>query len=198
LVEPYDPALTTLPHYRPLSTTPMVLNVAVISGGVAGLTTAIAVRRHPGARVQVYEQPSPALREIGALIGLAPNGLRTLEKLGVDGVLTDETGWRSPNDVPMCFRHHRTNDVLSSDHNHHVPDRRHHFARMHRARLQEALLHELPSDIIYVGKRCVCVEVVADGSGATVMFEDGTSVTADLVVSADGIKSVGQLFGNNC
>ena len=162
----------------------MVLDVAIIGGGVAGHTAAIALRRHPGIHVQVYEQQSPALREIGALIGLAPNGLRTLEKLGVDGVLSDETGWRSPNGVPMCFRHHRTNDVLSSDYNHHVPDRRHHFARMHRARLQAALLHELPPDIIHVGKRCSGVEVAADGSGATVTFEDGTSVEADLVVGA--------------
>lgn len=92
----------------------------------------------------------------------------------------------------MCFQHHRTNDVLSSDYNHHVPDRRHHFARMHRAKLQEGLLKELPVDIIHVGKRCASVEVVEDGSsGATVTFEDGTSVTADLVVGADGIKSVG-------
>lgn len=169
----------------------MVLDVAIIGGGVAGLTTALALRRHPGVRVQVYEQQSPALREIGALIGLAPNGLRTLEKLGVDGVLTDEVGWRSPNGVPMCFRHHRTNDVLSSDYNHHVPDRRHHFARMHRAKLQEALLKGLPADIIHVGKRCAGVTIVEDGSGVTVTFEDGTSVTADLVVGADGIKSVG-------
>ncbi|CAK7198064.1 hypothetical protein SEUCBS139899_000722 [Sporothrix eucalyptigena] len=165
----------------------MVLDVAIIGGGVAGLTAAIALRRHPGVRVQVYEQQSPAFREIGALIGLSPNGLRTLEKLGVKGALTDETGWRSPNGVPMCFRHHRTNEVLSQDLNYHVPDRRHHFARMHRASLQKALLNELPADILHVGKRCAGVGV--DENGATVTFEDGTSVRADLVIGADGIKS---------
>lgn len=81
----------------------MVLSIAVIGGGVGGLTAAISLRRHPGVEVHVYEQ-TPEFREIGALIGLSPNGLRTLEKLGVEDVLGDEVGWRSPNGVPMCFK----------------------------------------------------------------------------------------------
>ena len=82
----------------------MVLTVAVIGGGVGGLTAAIALQKHPYIQVDVYERTAE-FRELGALIGLAPNGLRTLEKLGVNGVLTDEVGWRSPSGIPMCFRY---------------------------------------------------------------------------------------------
>lgn len=81
----------------------MVLTVAIIGGGIAGLSAAIALRQLSGVDVQVYER-AKEFKELGALIGLAPNGLRTLEKLGVEGVLTDEVGWRSPNGVPMCFK----------------------------------------------------------------------------------------------
>lgn len=167
----------------------MVLNIAIIGGGVGGLTAAIALRRHPGVSVQVYEQANE-FRELGALVGLAPNGLRTLEKLGVTEVLGDDIGWRSPNGVPMCFKHYKSNEVLSRDLNHNVPDLRHQFARMHRAKLQKALLAHLPSDILHLGKRLSGVQV--DEQGATAEFEDDTTVRADLIVGADGIKSVGR------
>ncbi|CAH0027125.1 unnamed protein product [Clonostachys rhizophaga] len=164
----------------------MVLTVAIIGGGIAGLSVAIALRQLPGVDIQVYER-AKEFKELGALIGLAPNGLRTLEKLGVEDVLTDEVGWRSPNGVPMCFKHFKTGDVLSIDYNHNVPDRRHQFARMHRASLQKALLKNLPPSILHTGKKVFIVRTNDDG--ATVDFEDGTSVTADLVIGADGIKS---------
>lgn len=86
-----------------LTSANMVLTVAIIGGGIAGLSAAIALRQLSGVDVQVYER-AKEFKELGALIGLAPNGLRTLEKLGVEGVLTDEVGWRSPNGVPMCFK----------------------------------------------------------------------------------------------
>ncbi|EPE08707.1 salicylate hydroxylase [Ophiostoma piceae UAMH 11346] len=164
----------------------MVLSIVIIGGGVGGLTAAIALRRHPGVSVQVYEQATE-FRELGALVGLSPNGLRTLEKLGVAEVLGDDIGWRSPNGVPMCFKHYRTNEVLSRDLNHNVPDRRHHFARMHRAKLQNALLSHLPSSILHLNKKLSSVE--AGDDGATAIFEDGTTVQADLIIGADGIKS---------
>ncbi|KAF2802259.1 salicylate hydroxylase [Mytilinidion resinicola] len=164
----------------------MTLDIAIIGGGVGGLTAAIALRQHPALRVQIYEQAS-SFREIGAVVGLAPNGLRTLEKLSVDDVLTDAVGWRNPSGIPMIFRHWQTGEILSTDQYHNVQDRRHHFARVHRAKLQKALLKKLPADILHLSKRVV--SVIADDEKVTVSFEDGTSITPDLVVGADGIKS---------
>ena len=85
-------------------------------------------------------------------------------------------------------RHWKTAEILSQDFNHHVPDRRHHFARMHRAKLQQSLLHNLSPDILHLGKKAISAEVST--TGARVVFEDGTSITADVVIGADGIKSV--------
>lgn len=81
----------------------MPLQVAIIGAGVGGLTLAIALKQNPNLSVQVYERASE-LKEIGALVGVGPNALRTLEKLGVDDALTDEVGWRNPNGIPMIFK----------------------------------------------------------------------------------------------
>lgn len=59
---------------------------------------------------------------------------------------------------------------------------------MHRANLQKALLKNLPADILHLGKQAVSAQV--DEHGATVFFEDHSSIKADIVIGADGIKSV--------
>ncbi|KAM5361000.1 hypothetical protein ACJZ2D_013390 [Fusarium nematophilum] len=164
----------------------MTLTVAIVGGGIGGLAAAIALRQHPGIQVQVYERASE-FREVGALIGLAPNGLRTLEKLGVHGVLEDDLGWRSPSGIPTFTKHWKAGDVVSHNGYDRVPDRRHYFARMHRALLQKELLKKLPADILHPGKNVT--EVQVSKNNATVFFEDKTSTTVDLVIGADGIRS---------
>ncbi|KAH7239701.1 hypothetical protein B0J15DRAFT_516280 [Fusarium solani] len=164
----------------------MTLTIAIVGGGIGGLAAAIALRQHPGIQVQVYERASE-FQEVGALIGLAPNGLRILEKLGVQGVLEDELGWRNPTGTPTFTKHWKAGDVVSNNAYERVPDQRHHFARMHRALLQKELLNKLPTDILHPGKDVTGVQVSEDD--ATVFFKDKTSTTVDLVIGADGIRS---------
>ncbi|KAL4869938.1 hypothetical protein BDV12DRAFT_195942 [Aspergillus spectabilis] len=138
----------------------MPLQVAIIGAVVGGLTLAEALQDNPSVNIQVYERATE-LKEIGALVGVGPNALRTLEKL----------------------------ELLSTDVYHNAPDRRHYSARMHRAKLQQALLKRIPQGIINLGKKVESVMAVRE-TGATVTFTDGTSIQADLVIGADGIKSV--------
>ena len=81
----------------------MPLEVAIVGAGVGGLTLAVALQHNPNLNVNVYERATE-LKEIGAVIGMAPNALRTLEKLGVVDVLSDDIGWRNPNNIPMIFK----------------------------------------------------------------------------------------------
>ncbi|EXJ86837.1 hypothetical protein A1O3_03791 [Capronia epimyces CBS 606.96] len=165
----------------------MPLEVAIIGGGIAGLTLAAALQHNPNLRVNIYERATE-LKEIGAVIGLAPNALRTLEKIGVADVLTDAVGWRNPNGIPMTFAHYKTGEVISRDFFRNVPDRRHHFARMHRARLQQGLLKHVAPHVIHLGKKVASVAAHRD-QGATVTFSDGSTINTDVVIGADGIKS---------
>ena len=61
------------------------MRVAVVGGGVAGLTAAIALRRN-GIPCTVYERDT-VVPAAGAGIQLAPNGTRLLHRLGLAGRL---------------------------------------------------------------------------------------------------------------
>src|SRR3954462_9872493 len=56
------------------------LRIAVIGGGIGGLSTAIALRQ-AGMDVDVYEK-SLEFGEVGAGVSLQPNGLRVFDQLG--------------------------------------------------------------------------------------------------------------------
>ena len=55
-------------------------HIAVIGGGIGGLTAAIALRRK-GLDARVYER-APALREVGAGIWMPPNAMQVFDRLG--------------------------------------------------------------------------------------------------------------------
>src|SRR6266446_6207166 len=57
------------------------LRVAVIGGGIGGLTAALSLRR-AGFEVDVYEQ-APELTQIGGGINMGPNAARILRRLGL-------------------------------------------------------------------------------------------------------------------
>ncbi|KAF4463337.1 Monooxygenase FAD-binding [Fusarium albosuccineum] len=161
--------------------------VAIAGGGIAGLITAISLLKHPGVSVQVYER-APEFKEIGASIALGPNGLRSLEKLGVENALVPEASQRQKSDNPMVYRHWKTGEIIDRDVHHTVKTKKHFTARFHRAHLHQYLLENLPSEIIHLNK--TTVDVKADpNSGATLYFADGTTAKADIVVGADGIRS---------
>jgi hypothetical protein len=82
---------------------PGKLEIAIIGAGIAGLATAIALRDHPGISVRIFEQ-ADRLREIGASIALGPNGMRTLERLGVTNALDDSVAFRNTSGHPMIYR----------------------------------------------------------------------------------------------
>lgn len=80
------------------------LTIAIIGAGIAGLTAAIALQKHPLINVVLYDKATE-LKEIGASIALGPNGLRTLQRLGLEDVIGEGNGFRGPERVGMIYRH---------------------------------------------------------------------------------------------
>ncbi|KAK5744622.1 hypothetical protein LTR17_002017 [Elasticomyces elasticus] len=164
------------------------LRIAIIGAGVAGLAAAIALQHHDGIDVQLYERATE-LREIGASIALGPNGMRTLERLGVSGALDEDVAFRNKSGYPMIYRHWQTNEIVSVDQHRGEVATRHRTARYYRAHLQQALLAHVEPWRIHLGKAFSKVESEADNSGLIIHFADGSTTLTDLLLGADGINS---------
>ena len=137
------------------------LDIAIAGGGIAGLVAAIALRRHPGVNVQVYER-SEELREIGASIGLGPNGLSSLEKLEVENAFDDDILYRQQSGWPHIYRHWKTGEIIDHDEHHNIQNKKHFTTRYHRAHLHRALYENLPSEIVHFSKKLIGISADAD------------------------------------
>ena len=163
--------------------------IAIIGGGIGGLTAAVALARQ-GLSAEVYEQ-APVLEEAGAGVGLWPNAMAALESIGLSSkvarlaVKVARQGLRrSDGTWLVCFPWDLMTERWGAG-----------VALVHRAELQQLLAAELDPSAIHLGARCTGVE---DGNGAvTAHFADGRDVQADVVVGADGVHSAvrAALFG---
>jgi salicylate hydroxylase len=160
--------------------------VAVVGGGIGGLTLAIALGAR-GVPVTVYEQ-APEDREIGAGVALSANATRHLHRLGLG------PGLESVSVQPSALVIRRWDDgrIIAS---HPMADRyRAAFGApyygAHRVALQRVLAGALAPGVVRHDRRCVAV-TAGDGAGnPRVAFADGSAAEADVVVGADGVHSV--------
>lgn len=157
------------------------MRVAVVGGGIGGLTTAVALR-HVGIDAVVYEQAG-RLGEVGAGIGVAPNGLRAYERLGLRGAI-DAVGARYGDGSV----YHRADGELIGEMTTADSSGRYFTLGLHRADLVAVLAGALPDDAIHAGHRLAALD--DRGDDVLLTFENGEQATADVVVGADGIHSV--------
>ena len=124
--------------------------VAIIGGGIGGLTAAIALLR-AGAEVSVYEAAGE-LQEIGAGVALHPNAMRVLRFIGVEDAVRKVAG-RSEYAVT---RDGITGRVISkTSRARQAALQGIEPATVHRADLLDVLAAALPAGVVTLGKRCV-------------------------------------------
>jgi salicylate hydroxylase len=165
--------------------------IAIIGGGIGGLTAAQALLRR-GFEVSVYEA-APELKEIGAGVALGPNAMKALRSLELEDAVR-EVAWESEY---QFLRNWRTGRVIQKTPRRGVLLERYGATgcSVHRADLLDVLGACLPKRVIHLGTRCMSVETAGDV--AVARFTDGSEVEADVVVGADGIHSAvrASLFG---
>lgn len=170
------------------ATQTLARKAVVIGGGIGGLTAAIALQQR-GVEAHVYES-APEIHAVGAGIWVAPNALTVFQRLGFLGEIIS-----GGFDIKSSCITDTTGRMLQSFSPAEMSASRLPLVPIHRAVLQERLIAHLKPNTLHLGKRCVGIE--QHESGVTARFEDGSMVTGDLLIGADGIRSVVRtdLFG---
>ena len=167
------------------------VRVAVIGGGIGGLTAALALRQ-TGFEVDVYEQASE-LTQIGGGINMGPNAVRILRRLGLaagldrEGVrplFTHQRRWQDGRTLQRAPLNPLCEELYGSPH-----------ITIHRADLLAVIASGFPAEHIHLGHCLVGLENKSDSVEAR--FENGARIKADILVGADGINSTvrSALFG---
>ena len=153
-----------------------------MGGGVGGLAAAIALRQ-AGFGVRVFERAT-RFGEVGTAITLWSNALRAARRLGVAEAI-ERAGPRI-----------ETADIRARDGRLLVRTPVGGLAReigapsvcLPRASLQSVLLGAVAADIVQLGAPCVAVR--AEGERVVVRLGDGREEPGDVLIGADGIRSV--------
>ena len=161
------------------------LRVAVIGGGIGGLSLGLALRER-GIAADVFEQ-APELTEIGAAIALSANATREYARLD----LVDELATAATIPTELIYRDWRTGDRIAA---HPVAKDDWYVQRfgapyfgIHRADLQKTLGAAFGMQNLHLG--CRLVGIVEQRDGVVLEFANGRVEHADLVVGADGARS---------
>ena len=160
-----------------------MVRIAIVGGGIGGLTVALALREF-GFEAEVYEQ-APELLDVGAAIAVWPNALRVLERLGLHDEIAEQAG----EIRHICWLDKRGSLAKRIS----IPT----SVALHRADLQSTLLHALPSSAIKLGHSLVSLE--QHHHKVVAKFANGNAIETDFLIGADGIHSDvrAQLLGDN-
>lgn len=165
--------------------------VAIIGGGIAGVTLAIALH-YRNVPVTIYEQ-APQFGEVGAGVSFSPNAVQAMKSCheGVynafDKVCTRNV-WPSKQNV--WFDYLNGYDKNADGHQEAAFTITNSLGQngVHRARFLDEMVKLIPEGIAKFGKRLDDITTKEDGK-LLMKFLDGTTAEADVVVGCDGIKS---------
>ncbi|MFK0173720.1 FAD-dependent oxidoreductase [Streptomyces sp. NPDC090306] len=164
------------------------LKIAIVGAGYGGAAAAKALSLL-GADVTVYEQAS-LTREVGAGIGLRPVTMNRFREWGIFDAIARVSSPSEYFEILTATGGPIMKEAWPADAG------QTHTHLIHRGDFIEALLGVLPEGMVRLGHRLETIEDKGDRSVLT--FAGGTTAEADLVVGADGIKSVvrRQLFSD--
>ena len=167
------------------------LRVAIIGGGIGGMTAAAALHQR-GCEVEVYERAG-RLHEVGFGLQLGPNAIKVARALGFFDALArtcvEPTSFVSLTWDQSALRYRNNlQGVMTAKFG--AP-----YLMAYRPDLHEALIGLVPASAIHLDMQCVSCANIADGAMAT--FANGRQIEANVVIGADGIHSAVRkvLFG---
>jgi 2-polyprenyl-6-methoxyphenol hydroxylase-like FAD-dependent oxidoreductase len=164
--------------------------IAIVGGGIAGLATAIYLRRR-GLDVTVYER-TPTFAPVGAGILLSPNAIEVLDRVGLaaDAVAAGVSLERFMVSDVSLEPYQSVSAEWCRTHFEHG------LVTLRRSDLHAVLAGGLGDGVVRLGKELT--SLAATPEGVRLDFADGSTETADQVLGADGLRSRvrSSLFGD--
>jgi len=163
------------------------MKVLIAGGGIGGMAAAAALLQR-GVDVEVYEQ-ARELGEVGAGIQISPNGNKVLDALGVfehlrslscDPERKEFRLWNTGRPWPMLSLGKKVVEAYGYP-----------YLTVYRPDLHQSLtdrVRALKADAIHLDSGVAgCSQ---DERGATLKLRNGREVTGDVLIGADGVRSV--------
>ena len=160
------------------------MRIAIIGAGIGGLAAAAALRR-VGVEAELFEQ-AEAFARIGAGIQQSPNAMKVHRGLGIEARLRDVAFAPATSLNRDAVTGAVTNDHplgRAVEQRYGAP-----YLTLHRGDLHAALADIVPADSVHRGRKLV--RLAAEGAKVALGFADGSEVTADAVIGADGVHSL--------
>ncbi|MGG0656934.1 FAD-dependent monooxygenase [Rummeliibacillus pycnus] len=159
----------------------MKYDFIISGGGIAGLTTAIALQKE-GYDVKVLERMKE-LKVAGAGLGLGANAWKGLARLGI----TNDLEMKCNLIKSTKFLDQKGNLISEMDIDRLNSKYGVAYFTIHRADLQKVLIQRLLPGTLEFGKKIINFD--QNETGVTVYLEDGKTVEGDALIAADGIHS---------
>lgn len=156
-------------------------SILIVGGGIAGMTASAALAQQ-GFKVTLLEA-APAFGEIGAGLTLTPNAMKGLDFIGI----CEEAAAVGVEPTRQRIQHWRDGRTLvafdrsTQREKYGAP-----YITVHRADLHDVMTGAARK----AGVEMIAGAAVVSSAGTTVTCADGRSFTADVLVGADGVKSV--------
>jgi 2-polyprenyl-6-methoxyphenol hydroxylase-like FAD-dependent oxidoreductase len=150
------------------------MHIVIAGGGLVGLTTAASLHRI-GHEVTVLEQ-APAIRAVGAGIGLWPNALREFDEAGIEVRVLGQR-------IDAWFFDPTGKAVRAAGYD----EADHQFLLVPRPALNNLLADAIGRNRIVLNARLT--GYAEDEHGVDVRLANGDSVRGDLLIGADGVYS---------
>lgn len=177
-------------------------HIAIVGGGIAGITLAIALMKH-NISCAIYEQ-GHAFSEIGAGVAFGPNAVSAMKicdksiHAAFEKVATHNQ-WLSKKNVYFDFIDGTTKSTAELPATIFSLTNEQGANSVHRADFMEEMAKLVPGEMAHFRKRLESIAEDPDTGKLRLKFYDGTVAEADAVVGCDGIKSRTRavLFGDD-
>ncbi|MEM9877894.1 MAG: FAD-dependent monooxygenase [Pseudomonadota bacterium] len=162
------------------------MTIAVVGGGIAGLTTALSLQSH-GFAVTLIEQAA-GFGEVGAGLQLGPNAVKVLNKLGLKTPLYTAA---DPPEALQLRSGYSGQTMLSlplgraAEQRWGAP-----YLHIHRADLIDVLGRAAQARGIEIRLSQQVAEFTEEGDYAAVRLAGGEKLRAQCVIAADGVRSM--------